>query len=259
MPAEIINTAGGKALGKQLRPRSSKNRNTGQVDSIWRGSKFVESFEFIAVGGGGRGGTGNWTNNIYGGGGGGGGLAAGVVASPVSGTVTVPAWGNQANCFGNTANAGQNGDGGNQPQYMYTAQGGTRSTVDGGNGGNGGKVNQVGVAGPTSAITGVTTNYGGGGGGAPSGAGGVLAGGAGGGGNGGDPAGTAGAVNSGGGGGGCRFSNALIAGGSGQVIIRYPEDLPELSSIGAGLTYTVTISGGFRRYTFTAGTGTVVV
>jgi hypothetical protein len=55
--------------------------------------------------------------------------------------------------------------------------------------------------------------------------------------------------------------NAGGAGGSGIVIIAYPSSYPALTSIGAGLTSSVsTVSrSGFRVYTFTAGTGTVTV
>jgi hypothetical protein len=45
------------------------------------------------------------------------------------------------------------------------------------------------------------------------------------------------------------------------VIIAYPDTSPALTSIGGGLTYSVsTVSrAGYRVYTFTAGTGTVTV
>jgi hypothetical protein len=48
-------------------------------------------------------------------------------------------------------------------------------------------------------------------------------------------------------------------GGSGIVIIRYPDSQAPLTSIGGGLTFTTTTSGGYRIYSFTAGTGTVTV
>ena len=248
------NTSGPRSFSIQLAPRGLMSRTTGLIANIFRGLEPVQFFDFIAVGGGGSGGGGNWTNNIFGGGGGGGGLAAGTVVSPTSGTITIGGAGSTTTCFGNFGYGGQNGDGGNQPQYMYTAQGGGRSTTGGGNGGNGGKVGQVGVNGPTSAITGVTTNYGGGGGGANGG----VAGGAGGGGSGGDASGFPATPNTGGGGGGGRFGGGG-AGGSGIVIIRYPDYYPEIKSIAPGLVYTVSVSGGFRRYTFTSGTGTVVI
>jgi hypothetical protein len=45
-------------------------------------------------------------------------------------------------------------------------------------------------------------------------------------------------------------------GGSGVVILRYSDIYPAIT-VGAGLTSTNVTSGGFRIYTFTAGTGTV--
>jgi hypothetical protein len=43
------------------------------------------------------------------------------------------------------------------------------------------------------------------------------------------------------------------------VVIAYPSTDAALSSIGVGLTYTVSTSSrsGYRVYTFTAGTGTI--
>jgi hypothetical protein len=48
-------------------------------------------------------------------------------------------------------------------------------------------------------------------------------------------------------------------GGSGIVVIAYPDTYPALSSIGAGLTYNQPTRSGYRVYRFTAGTGTVTV
>jgi hypothetical protein len=47
-------------------------------------------------------------------------------------------------------------------------------------------------------------------------------------------------------------------GGSGVVIIRYPDSFDNLTSIDAGLTYSFTTTGGYKIYSFTAGTGTVI-
>jgi hypothetical protein len=49
------------------------------------------------------------------------------------------------------------------------------------------------------------------------------------------------------------------AGGSGIVIIRYPNTFSDLTTIGGSLVHTFTNLGGFKIYTFTAGTGTVTV
>jgi hypothetical protein len=45
------------------------------------------------------------------------------------------------------------------------------------------------------------------------------------------------------------------------VIIAYPDTFPAPTSIGGGLTYSVsTVSrAGYRVYTFTAGTGTITI
>ena len=45
----------------------------------------------------------------------------------------------------------------------------------------------------------------------------------------------------------------------GISIISYSSASPDLTSIGGGLTYAKTTSGGNTIYTFTAGTGTVTV
>jgi hypothetical protein len=51
------------------------------------------------------------------------------------------------------------------------------------------------------------------------------------------------------------------AGSSGVVILAYPNTFPNLTSIGAGLSYTLDTStrSGYRVYTFTGGTGTVIL
>jgi hypothetical protein len=50
-------------------------------------------------------------------------------------------------------------------------------------------------------------------------------------------------------------------GSSGVVILSYPDSYPLLTSISAGLTYTFSSASrlGYRVYTFTAGTGSVVI
>lgn len=239
---------GGANLGTDLATRSSMMRNSAPVYSFWRG--LADNVEFIAVGGGGSGGGGNWTNDNYGLGGGGGGLAAGNLATPVGGTITVAAAGSNSECLGNFGNAGGNGS---ATGFGSPGAGGTRSTTGGGNGGAGGGNN-----GPTSSITGSSTYYGGGGGNSAYGS--SPPGGLGGGGTGGQVNGfgpTGGTANTGGGGGGNPFGNGA-GGGSGIVIVKYRDDYPPILSIDAGLTYTVSVSGGFRTYTFTAGTGRVV-
>ena len=60
----------------------------------------------------------------------------------------------------------------------------------------------------------------------------------------------------GGGGGGGDGPLSGGNGGSGLVVIRY-SDVYSLPTIGAGLTYSATTSGGNRIITFTAGTDTI--
>lgn len=48
-------------------------------------------------------------------------------------------------------------------------------------------------------------------------------------------------------------------GASGVVILRYPDSQEDLTTVGAGLTYTKTTSGGYKIYSFTAGTGSITV
>jgi hypothetical protein len=73
---------------------------------------------------------------------------------------------------------------------------------------------------------------------------------------------TPGTANTGGGGGGGNLTaDNNSNGGSGVVIIAYSTAFDPLTSIGAGLTYTVDTStrSGFRVYTFTAGTDSITV
>ena len=110
-------------------------------------------------------------------------------------------------------------------------------------------------AGIASAINGTVTTYaGGGGGGAVSGTGSVAGvGGVGGGGAGSiTTTGTAGSANTGGGGGGGAngtANNAVAAGGSGIVIIRYPSTFADAASVSNG---TKTTANGYTIYTFTS-------
>lgn len=122
--------------------------------------------------------------------------------------------------------------------------------VTSGNGGNG----------QSSSITGSSVTYAGGGGGGSE----TLtqgSGGTGGGGNGGKyvssgvdtPSAQNGTANTGGGGGG--GYNTRGSGGSGIVILKYPDNIT--LTIGGGLTSSTSTSGGFKITSFTAGTDTV--
>lgn len=89
------------------------------------------------------------------------------------------------------------------------------------------------------------------------------AGGYGGGGTGGDlrnVAATNATANTGGGGGGSDLDYTGIgSGGSGIIVVKYPDTYPDLTTIAVGLTYTKYVTGGFKYYKFTSGTGTVTI
>lgn len=167
---------------------------------------------------------------------------------------------------GGAGTSGQGFRGGNSPSPAYTQPYG--GTGGGGAGAQG--VDQpsssgaatAGGAGLASSITGSSITYAGGGGGGAAGAGTgvVVAGGAGGGGAGGSgtPAGnspnaigtlpTAGTANRGGGGGGTAYYAAAVSGGSGIVVLRYPNTYPNPSATSG--SPTVTNTGGYKIYTF---------
>lgn len=154
----------------------------------------------------------------FGGGGGGG-------ASQAGGALTV--------ISGSTKQGGKGGDG------LYSSI--TGSSVARGGGGGGGGIN-------LDVCCGVTY------GGEP----GVGGGGRGGGYTNETPADGAGTTNTGGGGGGGGYPQEFGSnGGSGVVIIAYPDNLPALTSVSAGLTYDTPTRTGYRVYRFTAGTGTI--
>jgi hypothetical protein len=68
-----------------------------------------------------------------------------------------------------------------------------------------------------------------------------------------------GGANTGSGGGGCGHAELGGPGGSGIIVLRFPNTYPDFTSIGAGLTFTKTSITGFTVYRFTAGTGTVTI
>jgi hypothetical protein len=43
------------------------------------------------------------------------------------------------------------------------------------------------------------------------------------------------------------------------VVIRYADTYGDITTIAAGLTYTRVVAGGYKTYTFTAGTGLVTI
>ena len=200
----------------------------------------------VALGGGG-GATNNGQPGRNGGSGGGGcyGTAGGTGLQPASAS---GGFGNN----GGTARLGNNdgaGGGGGAGSI-----GGTPTTADAG--GNGG-------LGREYSITGTALFYaaGGGGGGYPTSSNiGIGGSGIGGNGGGGSLDSTPGAANTGSGGGGRGSGLASgAAGGSGVVIIAYPDTKPALSNIPGTLTYNQPTRAGYRVYRFTAGSGTVTV
>ena len=181
-----------------------------------------------ATGGGGGGSYGN--DGVSGGSGGGGGGGGGY--PPKSVGQGVVGQGNKGGVSGDNNGAGGGGAG----TVGLNVVGGANGSIGG--------------AGIASAISGSVVVYAGGGGGGSSNAGAYFApGGIGGGGNGGSYASTtagAGTVNTGGGGGGGPTMNSG-AGGSGIVIIRYPNTFADATSVTNGTKTSIT---GFTVYTF---------
>jgi hypothetical protein len=198
----------------------------------------------VALGGGG----GSTNNGQPGrnGGSGGGGTYSNLPGSGLQPTSSSGGFGNNGGTSRSGANDGAGGGGG------AGSVGGSPTTPDAG--GNGG-------AGLQYSITGTSQWYAGGGGaGGYPGSSNIGIGGSGIGGNGGGGSqnATAGATNTGSGGGGRGSAEAPgAAGGSGVVIIAYPNTKPALSNIPGTLTYDQPTRSGYRVYRFTAGTGTI--
>jgi hypothetical protein len=148
------------------------------------------------------------------------------------------------------------------PNPDHGNRGGLGAAAVSGGGGGAGNTGGSGVAstsggnggiGKAFSISGTSTYYGGGGGGGKSTVGGVNStGGLGGGANGFNGTATttaSGTVNTGGGGGGGYSATTGGQGGSGIVILRYPDSYPAAN--GTTGSPTITTSGGWRTYTFT--------
>jgi hypothetical protein len=189
-----------------------------------------------STGGGGGGAAGS--NGVAGGSGGGAGSFIGTTRTGGSGTTNQGYKGGDVSSGnGSAGGGGASAAGSNGVSSGFTATGGN---------------------GISSAITGTNTARAGGGGGYGS------AGGSGGGGAGGNLSnGVSGTTNTGGGGGGAQADSITPrtggAGGSGVVIIRYPSTNFDITSISSGLTYTKTVSGSYKIYTFTQGSGTITI
>ena len=203
----------------------------------------------VALGGGGGGNATDGTSSGRSGGSGGG---AGWPASDSPGISIQYSYVNSS-AYNDIVAYGNSGGASNDVNYRGSGGGGAgaagATATASGDGGDG----------VTSSITGSAVTRGGGGG-----AGAIFttagSGGQGGGGAGSSTTtGTAGTANTGGGGGGGANTAAGGAGGSGLVIVRYPDTISAATVVGQGLTSSVTVSGGYRIYSFTAGVGTILI
>jgi hypothetical protein len=164
--------------------------------------------------------------------------------------------GNLSGVAGGAGTAGQGNAGGVGEYYTTPAgNGGTGGNLAGGGGGGGGHNSNKagdGGAGGTYSISGASVTYAGGGGGGqysqPGGAGGAGGGGYGARSNNSQPPGPGSDGLGGGGGGGYNYGPA--AGGSGVVIIRYPDSYALATSTTGGPTVSTT--GGYRIYKWTS-------
>jgi hypothetical protein len=260
---------GGGAGGYRTGTKSSITTGTsltvtvgaGGAGSLSRGTTGSNSvFDTTTSAGGGGGGTvdPSLKNGLSGGSGGGGGKYGGDGVGGSGNTPSVsPSQGNNGGNGNETGNTAGGGGG-------ASAVGGTATSTNAGNGG----------AGTASSITGSSVTYAGGGGGGSSSAKIAGTGGAGGGANGinSDTTPAAASSNLGGGGGGGGFNAGTStygsgsSGGSGVVILAYPNTYSNLVSVGAGLTCNgaagnttpdTTSRPGYKVYAFTAGTGTI--
>jgi hypothetical protein len=241
----LVYTTIQKILGSQFLVEVGSGGATTTAAEITGNDGSISRLDTLVALGGGGGATNNGQAGRNGGSGGGGcyGTAGGTGLQPSSSSGGFGNNGGTARVSDNTGAGGGGGAG---------SIGGTPTTADAG--GNGGDGRQY-------SITGTSLFYaaGGGGGGYPTSSNiGIGGSGIGGNGGGGSLDATAGATNTGSGGGG-RGSAAAggAAGGSGVVIIAYPNTKPALSNIPGTLTYDQPTRSGYRVYRFTAGTGTV--
>ena len=192
-----------------------------------------DSTFFTITSTGGGSGAPNFTTGNSGGSGGGAQYTGSYAPGSGNTPSTSPSQGNNGG-IGDTTNSNFGGGGGGAGAAGYA--------------GNHGTFPGQGGAGLSSSISGTSTYYAGGGGGWTRNTGTTLGGQ--GGGGGGVTSGTAvsGTVNTGGGGGSSADGSTTGAGGSGIVIIRYPDTYSAAASY-TGATYTV--SGGYRIYRFT--------
>ena len=192
----------------------------------------------ITVGGGGSGSTGS---------------NSGKGSNSVLSTLSATGGGRGADIFpaGGSGVGGNGGSGGGASSTAGTGNEGGYTPAEGTNGrlessgsnGNGGGSSNTNGTGTSNSITGTAVTYG---------VGGLLNQSLG-------TGGTSGAANTGNGGQSAYQGYTAGSGGSGIVVIAYPDTSPALTSIGAGLTYDQPTRAGYRVYRFTAGTGTVTI
>lgn len=235
---------------KTIEVGAGGNRTSASTSGYVAGTNGGNStFNNLVALGGGVGGTYSGTVYLAGvnGGSGGGGSEPTASGSEVGGTATQPS--SASGGYGNNGGTSLVGGGGSGGGGAGAAGGASSN----GNGGAGGAGLNTWSAWATATSSGASGYYaGGGGGGSDNSAG---AGGAGGGGAGtkaNDGQATSGTANTGGGGGGARNSggpatNQGGAGGSGIVILRYPDTLDDPTQY-SGTKYT---SGGYKYFKFT--------
>lgn len=285
-------------LSTTSRPGYKVYKFTGGSGTVQFNLSGASIAEYLVVAGGGGGGTINATAGGYAGSGGAGGLLVGSIALPIGASIPVTVGAGGASRGGTNGSLGGQqvgSNGGNSVLGTVTAIGGGgggigsypgvagSSQQDGLSGGSGGGAGPGGT--PGSGTTGQGTAGGGAGFGGSYGGYGGGAGGSGGypfnGGPGLSYSTTGSAVtyaaggktataasgsatpNTGNGGAGnvYTYQGGNFAGASGVVVLAYSNTYPALTTIPAGLTYTYSTTSrtGYRVYTFTAGTGTVIV
>lgn len=239
--------AGGLRAGTLSTPTFTNHAVTVGAGGALDASGSNSVFSTISAAGGGKGGSGSSNGGSGGSGGGAGGNEGGNTYYGGSGNTpaTTPSQGNS----GGLATSG----------FYLPAAGGGGAGGAGGNGAGGTGAGGAGGAGAASSISGTSVTYAGGGGGSQYN-GSYGAGGSGGGGRGGYNGGASvsGSANTGGGGGGIGNVSSSGSGGSGVVILKYPENCV-LSNPGGGLTFSTVTASGFKITTFTAGTGNISI
>jgi len=258
IPAGVITFRVGSSYNISVGTGGAGGTGSGVLGGTGGSSTLVcEQGTLTAVGGGGGNMTGSGSSGGSGGGGGwSSGSAGSATQSSQSGLSGQYGFGNAGGAGGTNVIGGGGGAG---------AAGSSSAPTTSSNRPNGG-------IGKQSSITGTATYYAGGGGGGQAfdGPNGNTTpyfylqglGGTGGGGNGGNANGGAGypgtANTGGGGGGGANIPQGLgAAGGSGVVIIAYPNSWPAITTIPGTLTYDQPTRSGYRVYRFTAGSGSI--